>query len=374
MTRTYKKLSAIESKIIDAQHDPAMLVHFHIADNSVQAELRLTGKWYFNLKTDYLHAPKNMSGEVHQAWAAWSTISFEINRLERIGYHTDDLYLKANIKSQTGAQQREEAENQFRIDFGNAFLAAYAEAKKRIKIVQKEISFLQSMQKEVLKDMRKANSEYMAERKQLAAERRETNTKAFESGNFWEADQKAIKEYFHPPFKKNHLTDVSDEWRAALFLECESISYKTYRGNWGHKLSGTGRAYLCGIDDNGDEWGHECEVPLEYDQFYNMILSSSVESAMMQLFDISRQDLSGSFRQGDLLFSHAEIPEDTTLVEQDEPWEIRESHTVESKGLLRNGRYFKSNEEIHVTHTTHHPVILPAGEYRLYTLEIENAD
>jgi len=59
---------------------------------------------------------------------------------------------------------------------------------------------------------------------------------------------------------------------------------------------------------------------------------------------------------------------------QPEPWEIRESHTVQSEGLMRNGEYFASPNEITVTHTSHETVTLPAGEYRVYRLQVAGAD
>lgn len=375
-TAHYKKLSTIENKIIDIKDgNPAFDIVYFVNNESTQKELRLNAKWSIELKVDYLHCPKNMKGyNTHPAWQKWRDLDFEINKVKYVSRNSDYFTFHVSAKSVIGKKQREEVENDFRIDFGNSFLTAYSEAKKELKSTRKIIADIQAQQKELLKEMRKANSEYMAERKEAAAAKREKNSQALESGEFWNADQKTLKQYFNPPFNKNYLADVSEEWRAALFLECTPISFK-YGKNWGHKMGGTGKAYLCGIDDNGDEWGHEVELNLSYNEYGDgLVLNASVEDAMMELFDISRQNLSSSFRQGDLLFSSTSIPEETELTEQDGPWEIRESHVVESQGLLRNGRYFTSKNEIHVNHTSHHPLTLPAGDYRLYELQVEDAD
>lgn len=240
-----------------------------------------------------------------------------------------------------------------------------------------------------------------------------------------EADKEALKGYFHPPFDKNYLADVSERWRAALFIECESINYKDYNGNWRHKLGGTGRGYLCGIDDNGDEWGHRVEgLPQGRDDHDNLSLDSTVEEAMAILFGIRAAALAECTRQGDLLFCPAKIPSENKVIcercgmpesqhfaskldldsergiyedylacycagsyerysprtikapvlEPEEKWTPRESHDITSPSLQRNGRYFRADHQITVSHTSHPTVVLPPGEYRLYALRVEDAD
>lgn len=272
--------------------------------------------------------------------------------------------------------------------------------------------------------MRAENSKYLADRKATKAAEREADALALKEGRFWDASKEALKGYFHPPFDKNYLADVSEKWRAALYLECEGAAWKDYNGNWRHKLVGTGRAYLCGIDDNGDEWGHECRIDLGVDDYGNVGLDADVEDAMAALFEIPARRLRNCERQGDLLFCRETIPTTTravcpycgsrnlrpdrdthdviddaakiasgetvwcgfcgvvyakkiappTLTLHDGPWEIRESHRIESEGLERNGRWFRSPNPIHITHTSHQPVTLEPGEYRLYTLQVEDAD
>jgi len=74
-----------------------------------------------------------------------------------------------------------------------------------------------------------------------------------------------------------------------------------------------------------------------------------------------------------LLFSPANIPVETEMNMQ-KKWTPRESHEITSPSLRRNGRYFRSDDEITITHTSHPTVILPAGEYRLYLSQAADVD
>lgn len=282
--------------------------------------------------------------------------------------------------------------------------------KRRLADARQRISEHQAEQKNLLTAMRRSNSEYLSSRKSAKAAERAADAAALESGEFWRATKAALKDYFHPPFAKNFLADVSERWRAALYLECKSISYKTGYG-WRHKLAGTGRAYLCGIDDNGDEWGHEIRLDLGVDYHYNLKLQAAVEDAVAGLFGVSVSALENCQRQGDLLFRPCTILKSTKQVcnlcgkswephndngtircgfcwasdpgtrtitpptlEPETEWEVRESHRVLSPSLRHNGRYFAADDEIRVEHTSHQPVILPPGEYCLHPLLIADAD
>lgn len=409
----YKKIETITSKIDEAKKNPALAISYRILDSSVQADLRLNGAWHIHLSIDDIKYPADISKTwpPQTPWADMARLQNEISSIRRISTGKAASSLPASSKTKSGAARRDATEKQFRIDTGNEFLTAYAEAVKSIAGRRKKIADLQAQQKTLIKQMREANSQFIAARKNKNDAAKQADIDAIRSGAFWAASKDALKAYFHPPFEKNYLADVSGKWRAALFLECESINYKTYSGNWGHKLGGTGRGYLCGIDDNGDEWGHRVNnLPLSPNNHRDgMDLDGTVEEAMAELFGIRVDRLSDCDRQGDLLFCPCEIrkTEETvcsycgrskswhmdsgrcpdehtyfspithtppTLEPHDGPWEIRESHTITSHGLFRNGRYFKSESEIVVTHTSHHPVILPPGEYRLYTLRVENAD
>lgn len=371
----YKKLSTIKKKIGEEIVDKIVKKRFAIIDDSVQAELRLLTEWNISLAIDHINYPRNLKKEKNPLWTEMSIINLEIARIARIISDHKSLAEKINVNTKTGPAKRAVAREQFEISTGNQFLADCRTAKRQIKKLNKKVAELQSQQKVLLPQLRKVNSEYLAERRAEKEEIARKNTEALVSGNFWNADKAALKDYFHPPFGKNYLSDVSKKWRAALFLECESISYKTVYVNWGHKLGGTGTGYLCGIDDNGDEWGHEVDLSAwqGYDDFDDIKLEGEVEWAMAELFDVPLRDLALCQRQGDLLFCPAQIPE-LIKMQAEEKWSVRESHEIWSPSLHRNGQYMQSDHEIVISHTSHELIVLPAGSYRLHMLQIADAD
>jgi hypothetical protein len=381
---------------------------FRIIDESVQAELRLSASWSIRRPVDEIQYPKDLSGKAGELWSGMSRLAWEITKTVKLLSGKNEATLKINSKKKTGPSERTEAKNQFIIASGKQFLADYksATSKSNIKMIDKKIADLQGQQKALLPELRKSNSDFCAQRKNAKTEQGKKNAAALISGRFWEADETAIKGYFHPPFDKNYLADVSEKWRAALFVECQSVSYKRYSGDWGHKLAGTGSGYLCGIDDNGDEWGFEVHIGQGHDNFGDALLEGTVEQAMSNVFGIAKADLDKCTRQGDLLFCP------TTIRKEDSPeyckncgyardkhiekegrvlcsqygwskqyypiiskalvltsanqWEPRSAHIITSPSLKHNGVYFCAENDITVTHTSHASVTLPAGEYRLY--------
>ncbi|MDD2657213.1 MAG: hypothetical protein PHD04_00945 [Candidatus Pacebacteria bacterium] len=442
---TEKKAQQIMEKIngITAQKTPVIATHY-VRDESVQAELRLHAEWAIRVPVDEIHFPKRIaptpddfyrSGmDKTDPWCNMSKIAISIAEVSRLSDRSypnpqkrwENIIIKINLKTKTGPERRSEAKNQFLVDAGSAFLADYRAATKKSNLakIRKQITTLQSQQKALLPKLREANSLYLAGKKTEREAQKIKNAEALKSGKFWEADADTLKSYFHPPFDKNYVADVSEKWRACLILECESVSYRGYNDEWRHKLSATGDAYLCGIDDNGDEWGHHCHVPLSRDNYGNGGFDATVEEAMCDLFDISPANLAKCQRQGDLLFcpvkirtedgpehcercggtksQHYESTETSDdgqreriylachypgcfqeynphihkapLLEPTEKWTPRESHEITSPSLYRNGRYFRAADEITVTHTSHAAVTLPPGEYRLYMSRIANAD
>lgn len=420
---------------------------FNLRDESVQAELRLSSGWSLHRPVDQIQFPKNLTpapyyrsrcsdgtmrddnGQIvddpaGDLWREMQRHADAIRTVAHIKTGKNAGTIKINDRKKTGPAERAEAKNQFIIASCRQFLADYkvAAAKSNIKKIDQQIAALQAQQKALLPALRKSNSEFCAARKNAKTEQGKKNAAALISGRFWEADETAIKGYFHPPFDKNYLADVSEKWRAALFLECESISYKNYSGDWRHKLGGTGRGYLCGIDDNGDEWGFIVRnLPQSSDNYGNSALDNTVEEAMAEVFQINKCDLAKCTRQGDLLFCTAEIrkedsPEhcahcgkpmdqhvtvkinmgprwednvdmwmdtircfDSEYADEYRPriikapvlktadqWEPRTGHILASTSLKHNGVYFCAANEITVTHTSHASLMLPAGEYRLY--------
>ena len=420
-SKIQKQAEKIRKRIAAITADKSLVsASYNISDNSVQAELRLEVQWKISYPVDSINYPRELNPDRpdRKLWAQMREISQEIAKTAELSqtptgyrYH----FIEINERTKTGPAKRAEAKAAWLVEAGRQFLAEYrtVSGKRHLAHIRKQIVELQSRQKSLLPQLRAANSQYIAIRKQQSDERKRKNTEALKSGRFWEADKNVLKAYFHPPFDKNYLADVSEKWRGALFLECESVSFKLYSGAWGHKLSGTGHGYLCGIDDNGDEWGSRCWLELNYDTHNNKTLDATVEDAMSVLFEIQTHKLDKCIRQGDLLFCPVKLRKNVIQVcsncktewssspdgdrcsncgfrisdgygpIEDKPvelhphegiWEIRESHEILSTGLIRNGRYFASDNPIYVRHTSHPIVTLPSGEYRLYELQIENVD
>ena len=366
-----KKLSE-KIKAITADTS-SVISTFATADNSVQSELRLGARWSIRYAVDHITAKKDLSGG-NPLWRQFSALDSEIRQAADLvitRYPSETI--KINARAKNGEEKRRVARADFEARMASAFLADHkaATGKRALAVVRKKITALQAQQMELLAQMRAANSAYFAAR---AAE----NALALKEGRFWDCDRAALKGYFHPPFTRNYLADVSEQWRAALYMEMQSTGYKGWSGDWRHKLIGTGRGYLCGVDDNGDEWGHRVDMhsELTQDQYGDYDYSATVEQAMAVLYGIPAIKLDTCRRQGDLLFAEAPAfpGPGSTLHPQPEPWNIRESHQIESPSLERNGRWFRSADPITVTHTSHQPVILPPGGYRLYTLQIVGAD
>jgi hypothetical protein len=422
--KTEKRAQQIAEKITRIRADKSQVIAtYQTRDESVQTELRLSASWKIRVPVDEINYPRDLSGGNGALWSQMSTLAWDITKIstimerrmpERYAPHA----IRINERTKTGPERRAEAKNLWLIEAGNAFMADYRLATKKSSLakIRKQIAALQAQQKALIPALRESNSLHLSGKKTEREAQKQKNADALKTGRFWEADQETLKGYFHPPFDKNYLADVSEKWRAALFLECESVSYKGYNNEWRHKLSGTGDAYLCGIDDNGDEWGHRCHVGLSRDNYGNGGFDATVEDAMSDLFDIAKSDLAKCQRQGDLLFCPEAIPAaDRTIcaicgetesehhnsvrildeekqittnylacyfsgnyqeykartikapiLDPSEKWTPRESHDISSPSLRRNGRYFAADHEITVSHTSHAVVTLPPSEYRLY--------
>lgn len=390
--KTEQKAQQITEKIKGITADKSQVIaYFNIHDESVQAELRLHSGWGFVVPVDNIHYPKRLStapvarsycsdgrkldndGNIiidpaGELWDKMHRIEAAITPIVNMPRGFEQLHIPISIKTKTGPERRTEAKNQFIIAAGQAFLADYRAATKKSNLakIRKQITALQAEQKALLPKLRESNSAYLAGKKTERETQAAKNAEALKSGRFWEADADTLKGYFHPPFDKNYVADISEKWRACLILECESISWKNYNGEWRHKLGGTGTGYLCGIDDNGDEWGFEVSgLPQSHDNYGNAALDTTVEEAMSRVFGIRPSDLAKCTRQGDLLFCPETVPDGTQMESADE-WTPRESHTITSPTLYRNGRYFWASDDITVSHTSHHAVVLQPGPYRLY--------
>ncbi len=370
-------MNTIEHKIQAARQNPALSITHSVIDESVQAELRISEKSEIRLVVDALHCPKDLGAgrEIHPLWAEFCRAESEISAAALVYASRAALTEKIPSTTVAGAALRADATAGFALATGQALVAALP-GKREIARRRAVIATGQARQTAILAEMRRHNAGVLAGFRATKQAERSTDAAALAEGRFWDASKDALKRFFHPPFAKNYLADVSERWRAALYLECVSVSYRRGNGGWGHKLAGTGHAYLCGVDDNGEEWGHQCRVALVRDEYGDATLDSSVENALAPLFGFrgTASSLQACTRQGDLLFSPEQIPAETVLKAQLEPWEVRESHTIAAPGLERNGRYFRSSAPIAVTHTSHAAVTLPPGSYRLYLLQIADAD
>lgn len=380
-----KKLASINSKIQAARSEKSIAAQYQISDDSVQAELRLRASWTISVPVDIINYPKDLNPDRpnRALWEQMYNLATEIRHVATLvdhrspdgyGYHS----IKINARLKNGEAKRAEAKAAWQIEIGRQFLADYREVSKKSTLtkVRQQITALQSQQKTLIPQLRASNAAYLAERKTHNAEQARKNAEALEAGRFWEVDKEILKNYFHPPFNRNYLADVSRKWRAALYTEMNSTAWKAGSGDWRHKNIGTGRAYICGIDDNGDEWGHRVDLSgyLDHDNYGDMGYAGvTIEDAMSELFEISRNSLAACTRQGDLLFCSGKIEDTIVLHLHEGPYAIRESHEVLSTGLMCNGgQYFSSPNPLYIRHTSHNMVTLPPGEYRLYELvEIE---
>jgi len=212
-----------------------------------------------------------------------------------------------------------------------------------------KVADLQKRHAEIIKEIRKINSEALTTHKKAASAAREAEKQALTDGRFWECSENTLKNYFNVPFDRRKLLDVSEQFRAALFVELEY-------GGYGTGIVPTHRAYLCGIDDNGEEWGFRLEASWDY--------NDKVADAMAVLWEVPKTIIEKSFRQGEIIFWPDQFPVGITM-QPAEDWQIAPSHVITSPSLRRSRvSYIYSDDPITVTHPTHKPLILPAGEYR----------
>lgn len=366
-------METLKSKIEKIISSKAPLTStFKFYDGSTQARLSVTCIWHINLPVDYLHYPKSLAAPdtAEDAWYQMRCLERAISAAATCACGDENLGFEGNARTKSGARARDIAKKEFVKTQQAAFLIAYHKAslKTALKKQNKKIADLQAQQKTLMVGMREHNSRVISARKTSAAAQREKNEIALKTGEFWKADEKTLKLYFHPPFARNYCADISERWRAALYTEMDSTAWKAGRGDWRHKNIGTGRAYLCGIDDNGDEWGVRVDLQMNRDYFGDLGYAGvTVGDAMSELYNIDKISLQSAVRQGDLLFCFETIPANVELHDQEGgAWKVRESHEIQSDGLRHNGQCFISANVITVTHTSHAPVKLPPGQYRLY--------
>ncbi|HSQ83827.1 MAG TPA: hypothetical protein VLM43_03790, partial [Desulfobacterales bacterium] len=381
--KNLKTIKGIENRVAKLNEIENLNVHVGVTDISIQTEQRLEFFSYAIFEgIDQIKFPKSLSGceEGRYLHMRCEKLRWQIRDLGKIHSYTYRTTIKSNIRKKGELELRKKRKAEFMLENANLFLAGLGNPKPRIKQALSQIKLLQAEQKNAIKELRAHNSKYLADVKKINQERKEADKLAMSEGRFWDASEAMIKEYFKPPFSKNNLADVSKKWRAALFLEVESQSAKKQYGDkgWIHRMVATGKGYLCGIDDNGDEWGHEVELyeylsgnPSQYFSEYAYDMDGTVEYAMSYLFGtrVTEEDS----RQGDLLFQKVEIPEYVEL-EDVESIDVRESHRIRSSGMLAGESFFKCDLPIIVEHSSHKTLILDPGSYRVFMLDWQYAE
>jgi hypothetical protein len=234
------------------------------------------------------------------------------------------------------------------------------------------IRLLQKEQQKFILSLRRWNASCLLKQKKNATMKREAEQKALTEGEFWKCSEDTLKRFFSVPFDKRKLVSVSEQHRAALFVEC--VTDWSGEGNY-KEIRPTDRAYLCGIDNNGEQWGFRVQQPRDsyYNQRPNWDYDSTVEEAMAIVWDVDLKLISESQRQGEILFHSEPIPESVKMI-SDGDWQIRPQHCVESQGLEHDDDYFRSVNPIVIEHPTHQKVELPSGTYRVYVHNYNDKD
>lgn len=235
-----------------------------------------------------------------------------------------------------------------------------AEFSGTIEYRREMIKNLQQEQQKFIESVRRWNASVILRQRANAKAHRESEQVALASGEFWKCSEQTLKDYFHVPYERRKLVDVSEKYRATLFVE---VDVRDIDQPWGYSRSlvPTSRAYLCGIDNNGEEWGFRV-ILRHYEEW---LYESKVVDAMAEVWGVDEKLVLESERQGEILF-HADLIPDGVEMVADGDWQIRPSHCVKSEGLEHDDDYFRSANTITVEHPTHAPVTLPPGSYRAY--------
>jgi hypothetical protein len=368
-TETWEK--KINSAIENTEED-GVRANFTMYDSSIVKSLRVLCVYRVQLAYNELQIPvaTNCAAAIADRndcirYAA------QVRRAAILFEERSNLEIDASSRTKSGQEKRAQEYEKFYKRKAKLFLSDLKKAlgKRRIAKAKKEIAELQEKQKVLIDRIKEETRKAFAARKEEIKKQKAANEEALKSGRFWEADTGSLKTFFHPPFEKNCLVDVSERWRAALFAECKSSGYKSYNG-WRHKLVGTGRYYLCGIDDNGQEWGNQVQSMQyrDYDEYGDIAISGTVPGIMEILFDLPREyDIDTGYRQGDILFIPSSLePGYHWNWDTNDSFQVRGSHVISSIGLQKHDHIIFSEHDIFVTHTDHKYLILPAGQYKYF--------
>lgn len=384
--KPYKTIKGAQNRIKKMVDDnPHLFISVYIDDISTQKEIRLTSHIHIRYQADQIKSKKDMNESGYGI--DFKKISEKIFQLSLLKYHTETFKHPTPSRSKSALVERKQLIDTYTLDFYNRALKEISAARIKAKALPRQISALQDEQKELLKLIRESNSKYLAQRKAEKQAIAERNTQAIADGKFWKCTADFLKVYFQPPFSKNHYAGVSRQHRAALFIECRTGSYKGSNG-WYHRMEPSGLVYLCGIDDNGDEWGHIIDM-----SYYMEIESTdgygnprysfefcSIEDVMGHMFGVHPDNIDYGYRQGDV-FLLPVSPLEYGL--ENVEWkkidcgyeDILESHTINGYNIescvKSDYKYYRCKSLITLTHTSHQTVMAPPGNYRLHTLDQE---
>ena len=215
----------------------------------------------------------------------------------------------------------------------------------------------------------KDNSEYLKHNKQL----RELELRALEEGNYENVSDETLKQfikYYFPEFSraKLYIIDKSSKYRAVLFctLELGPYVYNLVPAEY----------YLCGEDDNGEEWCHIITTNFISDYYtkeeIDNLYKRSVKWAESQLLNVPLEYFDYFIdRQGDVfVFRDEEEQADYREQEETDEFEILPNHVLklEKTAVIKYTRYAN---RLHVDlpvpavleHPSHHHVKLQPAKY-----------
>ena len=237
----------------------------------------------------------------------------------------------------------------------------YSEYRQAINTVVLVVSdYIKSANKLTQED----NSEYLKHKRQL----RELEVRALEAGDYYNVSDETLKQWIKETFpefrRKLYILDRSSKYRAVLFCTLELHPYF-------NKLV-PAEYYLCGEDDNGEEWCHLIATNFIYCNLNTEILyKRSVKWAESQLLNVPTS-LFDYFidRQGDVFVFRDEDQANYREQEETDEFEILPNHILklEKTAVIK---YKRKSNKIYLDlpvpavleHPSHHHVKLQPAKY-----------
>jgi len=238
----------------------------------------------------------------------------------------------------------------------------YSEYRQAVNaLVQLVSDYIKAANKLTTKD----NSEYLKRKKML----RELELRALEAGDYDKVSDETLKQFIKSTFidraKKIKILDKSTKYRAILFCTLEKCQFCLVPAQY----------YLCGEDDNGEEWLHTVYTvdvsEYEYCSACDELYRKTVEWAEAWLLDISTSFFERFIdRQGDVFVFRDDEQTDYKEQEETDEFEILPNHTLKLSETAvikykrkRNRIYIDLPVPAILEHPSHHHVQLPPAKY-----------